>query len=223
MFFNRYSTIPSYYDGGDGYLYLAPSSFEQRRRNEEWQRRQYENELRRRLQQERMLYRQRQNAMRGNSVKERMVNNGDDDNDRDDETQAPYRVVMGPDGNVYALRSVKSSPQTSLTSSKSPRVSSGSQHKENLMTSKDDDSSEKTKVVSNTRRGSSQKKINPNQVSPVVDESKVRPKVSKITMKTDYLVEDASDSESEESSTSKIWRNRRPSPGEWMEPVEYFR
>jgi hypothetical protein len=36
--------------------------------------------------------------------------------------------------------------------------------------------------------------------------------------KVTIIVEDASDSESENDFKS-IWRNRRPSPGQWMEPV----
>jgi hypothetical protein len=36
---------------------------------------------------------------------------------------------------------------------------------------------------------------------------------------TQVLVEDASDSESEE---VDVWRIRRPSPGKWIEPVEHF-
>merc|ERR1712003_275773 len=36
------------------------------------------------------------------------------------------------------------------------------------------------------------------------------------------LVEDASDSEYEEDEKEAIWRSRRPSPGQWMEPVLGF-
>jgi hypothetical protein len=36
------------------------------------------------------------------------------------------------------------------------------------------------------------------------------------------IVEDASDSETEDEFKS-VWRNRRPSPGEWIEPVEDFK
>jgi hypothetical protein len=36
------------------------------------------------------------------------------------------------------------------------------------------------------------------------------------------LVEDASDSESENDDLKSIWRNRRPSPGQWMEPIQSF-
>jgi len=36
------------------------------------------------------------------------------------------------------------------------------------------------------------------------------------------IVEDASDSEYENDEYKSPWRNRRPSPGEWLEPVENF-
>jgi hypothetical protein len=34
------------------------------------------------------------------------------------------------------------------------------------------------------------------------------------------IVEDASDSENEDDEFSSVWRNRRPSPGQWLEPVD---
>merc|ERR1711937_1004693 len=67
----------------------------------------------------------------------------------------------------------------------------------------------------------------------VAAESPTRPKRSSITEKRasisqkslpnglTFLVEDASDSECENEFDSP-WRNRRPSPGQWMEPVEAF-
>jgi hypothetical protein len=38
------------------------------------------------------------------------------------------------------------------------------------------------------------------------------------------IVEDASESEAEDDEFNSVWRNRRPSAGEWMEmePVESF-
>jgi hypothetical protein len=36
------------------------------------------------------------------------------------------------------------------------------------------------------------------------------------------IVEDASDSETEDEFYKSPWRNRRPSPGAWIEPVEFF-
>lgn len=35
------------------------------------------------------------------------------------------------------------------------------------------------------------------------------------------VVEDASDDESEDNDIKSIWRNRLPSPGQWMEPVQF--
>merc|ERR1712232_597412 len=48
-----------------------------------------------------------------------------------------------------------------------------------------------------------------------VEQSK-KPRRRKVTV----IVEDASDSEYEDDKLDSIWRNRRPSPGQWMEPVE---
>ena len=39
--------------------------------------------------------------------------------------------------------------------------------------------------------------------------------------KVTVIVEDASDSEYEQDELKSPWRNRRPSPGQWMEPIEY--
>merc|ERR1711920_977001 len=44
----------------------------------------------------------------------------------------------------------------------------------------------------------------------------------KLKRRVTIIVEDASDSEAEEDEQKSVWRNRRPSPGEWMEPVEKF-
>lgn len=38
--------------------------------------------------------------------------------------------------------------------------------------------------------------------------------------KVTVIVEDASDSEGEDDARQSVWRNRLPSPGQWMEPVE---
>jgi hypothetical protein len=43
---------------------------------------------------------------------------------------------------------------------------------------------------------------------------------SKPNSKRTVIVEDASDSEYEDEELNSVWCNRRPSPGEWMEPVE---
>jgi len=48
-------------------------------------------------------------------------------------------------------------------------------------------------------------------------------KKKKKKQKVTVVVENASDSESEEDEYKSAWRNRRPSPGEWMEPVNIIR
>jgi hypothetical protein len=42
-----------------------------------------------------------------------------------------------------------------------------------------------------------------------------------LSRKSFVVVEDASDSEDEDDAIKSVWRNRRPSPGNWMEPVEF--
>merc|ERR1711907_515504 len=49
-------------------------------------------------------------------------------------------------------------------------------------------------------------------------EKKKKPKRKRVTI----IVEDASDSEYEDDDYNSPWRNRRPSPGQWMEPVENY-
>jgi hypothetical protein len=48
------------------------------------------------------------------------------------------------------------------------------------------------------------------------NEKSKKPRRRRVTV----IVEDASDSEYEDEELNSVWRNRRPSPGEWMEPVE---
>jgi hypothetical protein len=43
---------------------------------------------------------------------------------------------------------------------------------------------------------------------------------SKPEKKKTVIVEDASDSEYEDEELNSVWCNRRPSPGQWMEPVD---
>merc|ERR1712187_1104792 len=56
------------------------------------------------------------------------------------------------------------------------------------------------------------------QVAQPAEKKKSLTQQSNITV----LVEDASDSEYEEDEKEAIWRNRHPSPGQWMEPVFGF-
>merc|ERR1712224_328283 len=59
---------------------------------------------------------------------------------------------------------------------------------------------------------------NNNVVMQSPPEKKKKPKRKRVTI----IVEDASDSEYEDDDYNSPWRNRRPSPGQWMEPVENY-
>ncbi len=50
------------------------------------------------------------------------------------------------------------------------------------------------------------------------DKKTKRPKREKVSV----VVEDASDSENENDDLKSVWRNRRPSPGQWIEPIEFY-
>merc|ERR1712137_960577 len=54
-------------------------------------------------------------------------------------------------------------------------------------------------------------------IVPVQTSAKKEPKRGR---KVTVIVEDASDDESDQDDTKSVWRNRRPSPGQWIEPVE---
>jgi len=80
-----------------------------------------------------------------------------------------------------------------------------------------DSDSEETVPISNKCMAA------PSEVfKPVVQSSPIReiPK-KKRSRKVTVLVEDASDDESEHDSFKSVWHNRRPSPGQWMEPVDF--
>merc|ERR1711869_132259 len=53
---------------------------------------------------------------------------------------------------------------------------------------------------------------------PRPEKKKSKSKRKRVTI----IVEDASDSEYEDEDYNSPWRNRRPSPGQWMEPVESY-
>merc|ERR1711963_904177 len=74
-----------------------------------------------------------------------------------------------------------------------------------------------THPESDTKASSIGRKNN-NVVLQSPPEKKKKPKRKRVTI----IVEDASDSEYEDDDYNSPWRNRRPSPGQWMEPVENY-
>jgi hypothetical protein len=138
-----------------------------------------------------------------------------------------YEIVRGRDGQLYRVR-VPTSPahdRTSATETKPvpnsvARGPSGRFYRANESDSNmadDGPTREKTikldQVVAEVTRGTTAEKRN-----KAAGTAAVHVQDSNLTS---YLVEDASDSEYEdESPLDRTLRNRLPSPGQWMEPVE---
>lgn len=57
--------------------------------------------------------------------------------------------------------------------------------------------------------------------SPNSSEADIKTKLPR-KQRVSVVVEDASDSENEDADLKSIWRNRRPSPGQWIEPIEFY-
>jgi hypothetical protein len=114
-----------------------------------------------------------------------------------EETKVPYCIVRGRDGRLYrvaspAVTNDESPPEDKILTASVPEVSMNASERPLQMKEKED--------ATPKRMGK--------------DSNKTRRRRVTVT------VEDASDSENEDEELNSVWRNRRPSPGEWMEPVE---
>ncbi|KAG7364532.1 hypothetical protein IV203_037734 [Nitzschia inconspicua] len=129
---------------------------------------------------------------------------------REEETQPEFQLVRGPDGRVYRVNKHNKKKQTQplsldATIGQKENFSSKAREIPIVQSSKMDIDPEIDNITTKATNTKKDKK------------SKNGKKKKKITV----IVEDASDSEYEDEFKSP-WRNRRPSPGEWMEPVEHF-
>ena len=114
-----------------------------------------------------------------------------------EETKVPYCIVRGCDGRLYrvatpAVTNDKSPPEAIIPTASVPKVSINASERP-LQMKENEDSAPKLmgKESNKTRR-----------------------------QRETVIVEEASDSENEDEELNSVWRNRRPSPEEWMEPVE---
>merc|ERR1712003_195473 len=149
-------------------------------------------------------------------------------------------IVRGRDGNLYYVKrpvSMKKNQQQqqSRQRNQQPTITEEQAYdrsEESSSSSEEDFGMKSSRMLAHHR-------IHPiRRRGAVAAESPTRPKRSSITEKRSsitgrrasisqkslpngltFLVEDASDSECENEFDSP-WRNRRPSPGQWMEPVE---
>jgi len=129
-----------------------------------------------------------------------------------------YQLMRGPDGRIYSIKlqqqtknkEEKPMPTTPMSTRadvdyrKSPPAFSKSAEESSSLVDEE--------IVS-PRKIPIQKSTSILQERSTSGKDKRKQKVSVL------VVEDASDSESEDDYKS-VWRNRRPSPGQWMEPIQ---
>jgi hypothetical protein len=117
------------------------------------------------------------------------------------EAKLPHRIVRGRDGCLNrvatpAVTNNKSSPEDIIPTASVLEVST------------------------NVSERPLQMKENEDHAPKLMSKESKTPRRRRATVLATVLVEDASDSEDEDQELNSVWRNRRPSPGEWMEPVE---
>lgn len=184
------------------------AAYERQRREEALRRRLYEQELARREEEayQRRLAYQREVGRQAQLRKEREARMGlSDDKDQDE-----YVVVRGPGGYLYRVRR-SDLEGSNRTNPREPAVRDEDypfENKENGVNVKVN-----TKPEEEAHNQSRSKKID----HPASLKSVKRPKSKK---RVTVIVEDASDSETDDAEVHSLWRNRHPSPGEsWMEPI----
>lgn len=169
----------------------------------------------------------RQRAARAQA--ERFLNGDDSDPDTSEssesesdeaeyDTEPVYQLVRGPGGGIYRMKiGVKQVPTKSKHSP--PRNKRQESEKENTRPSSKKESRFFSRSVD---------KALPEVVASAENKMKSKRSTRKKTNSTGkkkrirVIVEDASDSETQDEFYNSPWRNRRPPPGEWMEPVQGF-
>lgn len=231
--------FPFYYSGDDDYV--SPRQYDLLRRQEELRRRRalemrenkrrlaYERELRRRLEEEEEYKQQlaEEERLRQLRAKELQMN-------KKSKKKVDYRVVPGWDGLLYRVPVVVEDDDADIFSESKvnakrnkndcktkngPRVRwhSSLETTDEEVSSESDDESYTTAPEP------------PRQVNPSVLKPSTKSRQSKSDTKNGrncrrqrvtVVVEDASDSEYEDDDLRSPWRNRRPAPGQWLEPVD---
>jgi len=207
---------------------------EERRRREQLMQAEKEEAYRKKLLREREA---REEAERRDRMRALRFLSGDEMDDSTDEDQSSskseessmgyheetiYELMRGPDGRVYRVpvgvkrvpvppRHILQKVHPSKKENRSPlnksmeNVQKQTEFEANMMTAKDvppeerEESKQIAKKAKKTKKSRSGKK-----------------------KRIQVIVEDASDSETEDEFYKSPWRNRRPSPGAWIEPVEFF-
>ena len=221
FFGESYSTNP--------FGYVSPYEYERRRILEESRRRRAEIQYRRQLE-ERERKRQaaaldyqrrlaQENALRRQHRLQQL-------NDEDQESD-PYYIVRGADGCLYRVPA-----QNAINSNHHPKQDAREPTSKSEVhePQRGDQSLSHIPSLSETQHASNvqdalQSKVTEHTCSErmhhaaTTEDMSVDESRSDVPITADVVVEDASDDE-EEKEIRSIWRNRRPSPGTLMEPVE---
>jgi hypothetical protein len=164
--------------------------------------------------------------LRQQQLRQLQIHENDESHHEEQQQEPVVRLVQGPNGRSYRINMGHARPER--PTSKAPV------DKENCRRTPRDE------PVVVARRGSSERAApnvveeQPESNKPVPTTNRVDvgapqhylPKQSKKEKKSKkrmtMIVEDASESEAEDDEFHSVWHNRRPSAGEWMEPVENF-
>lgn len=241
MFANHYYDIDDFL-GDDSYHYMYPHRRRAQEQREAAFRRQQQQLLRKKQQQQQRQQQQRQQQQRQQrrSVTSRNENETDD-----------YDLVWGSDGRLYYVNKPYRQQQQharpgsiTMEDFRSPTEDDSSEEEESFSssTSSDDDSAsdagedaarsaamsrrshhELPRAIAARTRTSTRTRTNTgiNNATNGTALSRRTTANQRIPRRITVTVEDASDSECE-SEFDSPWRNRRPSPGQWMEPVESY-
>merc|ERR1712070_937424 len=120
----------------------------------------------------------------------------------EEEEESNFQLVRGPDGRLYRMK-----------------VEQQKETKNESQTNEDGDGDGDKQAQKQEQ--STKIKVPVRDSMAVTQEKPSKKKSSK--KRVTIIVEDASDSETEDDEYKSVWRNRRPSPGKWKEPVEDFK
>lgn len=217
---------------GNGFYYLTPAQYEESRRREEVKRRRAaiekanrDNRIRQEQDYRNQVAKEyeRQHNLRHNMEHEIYSESGNDGQ--------YYHIVQGPDGRLYHVPVIHHNddvglPRSPLRDHGNNEQTDTSLHSKNNKNSIDKkEKTEDEPLLDQSIHSVSTEKSNNNSANRNKHRNHGRSHVIKTRKNNDVkvnniIVEDASDSEHEGDELKSIWRNRRPTPGQWMEPVQ---
>jgi hypothetical protein len=232
------------YDGYDDGYYVPSHEYYRLKRQEE-QRRRWQAEQAYRQEQERLWHEREQRRRRAaleeqerrrrkehelQEARAELLLREDELRKRNARSRPKYQLVRGSDGMIYrvpvSLLSRAEDRPPEVPRARGSVAGDGIQGDvkkpsnrlpdESFVTpipNADDDFADPAPVPKN--RGSVAVRVK--GVAPEGSDNNRRGRRKKVTV---VVVEDASDSEDDGDELKSVWRNRRPSPGEWIEPVE---